>query len=1281
LGLLHRSIISFSNLLEQNFSSGMSSQQQGTRRGRGRGRGGDGGQQQGGGGRGGRGRGGARVKGPQDHHVDNNKIFTTDFATEPLINNNTTALGVVEAYAKELMMAEEREKESSEGGDAEAAAEEGGFGKVSQGGDIATGGDDMAAVEEAAEFERKGGKPSSMRGAGLDGDDDAEEQFAASLLTEKHDRGLRTGFGSEAISGPDFRVATNYLRIEQKLPHRKIFVYEMTMIDHIHQKPQEPMLLKNRYCMEVVWNKLKNDTSNDQLDDLRQMGAYYVTDYKTIWSLQPLFIALPNGVPDPVGPLDGMKNEVFKDFKIQRVEFEPKRSIDLTLSVAKLFKNQAGTSTEDDDPAVLVRGLNAFVTSHVRKKTEDPTSGIVRKTANNFFDCGKNWELDYYETDPPTNQTPKTEKSDPAYTMRVLAGFFASVRPSINHLLLNVNTASSPFFHKITVQEFHGRTLLNVGKEREERRCGHAPARLPFGDTNTINNILKGTRVLLLRGKPEDDLTNDTSKTRIIKRVGKSLEVQRVTSAANAQTVFEHLRGLTLSNAARQSFNKDTLSVDLSDDPTSRDWYPANWLEIKVPQPARGVLRGRQTDNMIKWCQKRPGVNANAIMNAGLALLGITTAEGEKDLEYHGFKVSNKLITVPGRILRSPTLAYGNTKPTVENASWNLKDTKFISPAPATLFPVWNLTDKDGDDELRMGPGVWSEGKRNADGTLGPPTEQDGFGKFMRQALAEGGLGQSVSTPIQGWQAKWESSGAFETTFVDAMRAFQKGYPGADAFFVVMQDKSQDLYATIKRAGDIYLGAKTVCVGLYPAVLKAGMQTCANIAMKCNLKLNGDNHHLDRDKLGNIPFEALFAPRKGADNTQSQPLSGPNKAGPSEETKTGNAGAGKGKQKEQTQNETIIIGADVAHPLKGASPGCPSIASVVGSVDDEFVKYPGSMRLQMGRQESIDKLWDMVKERLIDWAFQHNNRLPKNILFYRDGVSESQYDGVRKKEIPQLEDAYRLAQLYLNDANSQEYKGKAEDKDDSTAPQPAVALSAPQASSSQDQLDNSVLEDLKDFAVKIKKAKKKGKALQKKEQPEKQVESEKSVDAESKTSAEAESEKTDKEPLPELTTLQALKKLKASKSLFNLTYIVVGKRHNTRFYPTQREHTFYSSAKDERDNLPNGNVIPGLCVDQVITHPYSFDFYLQSHSPIAGTGRAAHYFVLTNQMGLTADQIQSIVSLPCSKNPIYFRPNSPSRPTPSATPTPKRPAVFPTALPLIMRTACVTAGVHTSVTS
>ncbi|CZT20221.1 uncharacterized protein RCC_06078 [Ramularia collo-cygni] len=99
---------------------------------------------------------------------------------------------------------------------------------------------------------------------------------------------------------------------------------------------------------------------------------------------------------------------------------------------------------------------------------------------------------------------------------------------------------------------------------------------------------------------------------------------------------------------------------------------------------------------------------------------------------------------------------------------------------------------------------------------------------------------------------------------------------------------------------------------------------------------------------------------------------------------------------------TIVVGADVTHPGRGSVQHCPSVAAVVASTDPFAVNYPGSMRLRRSKQEMIADLADMLEERLGVW-FQGHKKLPENILFYRDGVSEPQFAMVRDEELLKIQ--------------------------------------------------------------------------------------------------------------------------------------------------------------------------------------------------------------------------------------------------------------------------------------
>ncbi|KAJ7151373.1 argonaute-like protein [Mycena crocata] len=82
-----------------------------------------------------------------------------------------------------------------------------------------------------------------------------------------------------------------------------------------------------------------------------------------------------------------------------------------------------------------------------------------------------------------------------------------------------------------------------------------------------------------------------------------------------------------------------------------------------------------------------------------------------------------------------------------------------------------------------------------------------------------------------------------------------------------------------------------------------------------------------------------------------------------------------------------------------------------------------------------------------------------------------------------------------------------------------------------------------------------------------------------------------------------------------LTIVICGKRHHTRFYPT------------EAGNAANdGNPKAGTVVDRGVTAVYEFDFFLQAHGGLQGTTRPTHYYVVHDEIGFTADLLQQLTN-------------------------------------------------------
>jgi len=80
-----------------------------------------------------------------------------------------------------------------------------------------------------------------------------------------------------------------------------------------------------------------------------------------------------------------------------------------------------------------------------------------------------------------------------------------------------------------------------------------------------------------------------------------------------------------------------------------------------------------------------------------------------------------------------------------------------------------------------------------------------------------------------------------------------------------------------------------------------------------------------------------------------------------------------------------------------------------------------------------------------------------------------------------------------------------------------------------------------------------------------------------------------------------------------VSIIICGKRHHTRFFPTE------AGFSDQ-----NGNPRPGTVVDRGVTAVYDFDFFLQAHYGLQGTVRPTHYYVVHDEIGFKADQLQGL---------------------------------------------------------
>lgn len=329
--------------------------------------------------------------------------------------------------------------------------------------------------------------------------------------------------------------------------------------------------------------------------------------------------------------------------------------------------------------------------------------------------------------------------------------------------------------------------------------------------------------------------------------------------------------------------------------------------------------------------------------------------------------MSPGLITVPARQLPSPGVKYRDlsgkdTTVAPRDGSWNMRDIKFHTGSSINPWTYLHIrSDRRGHREV---------------------FDDEGFLTYTLQAFVQfmNKSGITAAPPMRGPSGNFPSLNMVDGKEGDNDAQIKKLFsnmgrapPNARPKFVMVILPYNDtaIYNSIKTAADTIAGIHTVCVvGSKFASEKGQPQYFGNICLKFNLKAGGINQTLDTSKLGLI-----------------------------------------------SEGKTMVVGIDVTHPSPGSKDEAPSVAAIVASVDKYLGQWPADFKTQEGRKEMVDALEGMVLSRLTLWQKHNKNNLPENILIYRDGVSEGQYQLVLENELPLIRRA--CAQKYPATATKQ----------------------------------------------------------------------------------------------------------------------------------------------------------------------------------------------------------------------------------------------------------------------
>ncbi|ERT01105.1 RNA interference and protein silencing protein (Qde2) [Sporothrix schenckii 1099-18] len=548
----------------------------------------------------------------------------------------------------------------------------------------------------------------------------------------------------------------------------------------------------------------------------------------------------------------------------------------------------------------------------------------------------------------PVDETREAELFQRSRPLEILRGYFQSVRPSTGRLLLNVNVTHSVF------RSSRERPFFELFRDCHfrdlEQSLKGARVRITYPDLSHEEYTVSGFAM-----KPGGGAGYGETRFKKISEVTFTLNEPGSGSSkkrGGKKTAAQRPTGkqITVRDYLKDKFNAgnlaDTIAVNVGKSQSNPVFYPASWCSLLPGQPWNRKLSGDDTSSMIKFACRRPELNAKSIVSVGRQALQLDNLDASfKD---YRITVGDKLITVDARVLPAPDLVYGKKfKMAPQRGSWNL-----------------------ASRELAQG------GSNNMDNVKWAYYEMPGSRGDVRSVMdsfmtALKALGVPVSeAPLQlGRQGDYSM---FDTRTFDgkddaidaAFRRAVQSAPKPKIILFVLADNDKYVYERIKLLGDTVFGIHSVCV-VSQKFTRNDAQYFANVALKFNLKLGGVNHRLDKpDKLGII-----------------------------------------------SKGQTMVVGYDIIHPTNlGAGKDVqdlPSHVGLVASIDKDLAQWPACQWSQTGRQEmTSDELTEAFKSRLERWR-EHNGAYPDNILVYRDGVSEGQFEQVLDTELPKMKTALK----------------------------------------------------------------------------------------------------------------------------------------------------------------------------------------------------------------------------------------------------------------------------------
>ncbi|KAK7474888.1 hypothetical protein BaRGS_00033843, partial [Batillaria attramentaria] len=577
-------------------------------------------------------------------------------------------------------------------------------------------------------------------------------------------------------------------------------------------------------------------------------------------------------------------------------------------------------------------------------------------------------------------------------------GFHQSVRPSQWKMMLNIDVSATAFYKAQPVIEFMCE-VLDMQDVQEQKR--------PLTDSQRVKftKEIKGLKVEITH------CGNMRRKYRVCNVTRRPAQTQSFPLQLDSGQTIE-------CTVARYFYERYKMRLQYPHLPClqvgqeqKHTYLPLEVCNVVGGQRCIKKLTDMQTSTMIKATARSAPDREKEINN----LVSKADFNNDPYLRTFDINVDTQMTEVKGRVLPVPRLQYGgrvrkanfNADPYLQTfgISINTQMMEFegrVLTAPklqyggrtkAQAVPnqgVWDMRGKQFyyGIEIRVWAIACFAPQRNV--------REDALRNFTQNLQR---ISNDAGMPIMG-QPCFCKYATGPDQVEPMFRYLKNTYQGLQLIVVVLPGKTP-VYAEVKRVGDIMFGLATQCVQS-KNVNKTTPQTLSNLCLKINVKLGGVNSIL----LPSIRPPVFHQPVIFFGASITHPPVG-DKYKPT-------IGAGINLlHSVEIQSWTIcpavfrepiiFLGADVTHPPAGDC-SKPSIAAVVGSMDAHPSRYAAAVRVQEHRQEVIYELATMVRELLIQF-YRSTRFKPTRIIFYRDGVSEGQFNAVLSHELRAIREA------------------------------------------------------------------------------------------------------------------------------------------------------------------------------------------------------------------------------------------------------------------------------------